>query len=76
MIALVAGSCALADATFEAYAQQFLGFDGELHWKLLEDLFTESVNDHVNGVLRSKTALVAIKNLIFTDFRSGRFMFH
>src|SRR5215831_607697 len=74
-VGLLGISSVSADAAFEADAEKFLGFDGELHGQFFEDLLAEAVDDHVDGVLGGKAALVAIENLVLTDFGSGGFMF-
>src|SRR5690349_21411036 len=58
-----------ADAAFEAYAEQLLRFDGELHRQLAEDFLAKAVHNHVDGVLRRNAALVAVKNLVFANLR-------
>jgi hypothetical protein len=65
----------LPNTTFKAHTQKFLGFDGEFHGQVFEDFFAVAVDDHVDRVLRWDTALVAIEDLVFTDFRSRRFVF-
>src|ERR1041385_8544809 len=59
----------LADAAFQADAQEFLGFDGEFHGQLAEDLLAKAVHDHVHGVLGGDAARVAVKDLVLADLR-------
>src|SRR5690348_11961093 len=65
-----------SDASFEADAEQLLRFDRELHRQLAEDALAEAVDDHRDGVLSFQPALTKIKELVFADFRRGRFVFH
>ena len=66
----------ITDASFQAHAEKLLRFDREFHRQFPEHFLAETVHDHVHGVLRRNPALVAIKNLVFADFRSGRFVLH
>ena len=60
--------CDLADASFQTHAQQLLGFDGKLHGKLSKDLFAKAVDNQRNRLFRGNAALLAVKELILTDF--------
>ena len=60
--------CLLTDRTFQADAQKFLGFDGEFHREVFKHFFAVAIDDHVDGVLRGDSALVAIEDLVFADF--------
>src|ERR1035441_5397924 len=40
----------LSDASFETDSKQLLGFHGELHGQLAEDMFAEAVHDHGDRV--------------------------
>src|SRR5215831_18758342 len=66
----------LTNASFETDAEQLLRLHRELHGKFAEDLLTESMHDHGDGVFAGKAALPAVKNLVLADFRSGRFVLH
>src|SRR3989304_5809502 len=66
---------ASADASLQANAEKFLSFDGEFHRKLAKDFAAKSVDDHVHGVLRRKSTLFAVEDLILADLRCRRFMF-
>src|SRR5437763_14409235 len=67
---------ALPDTALQAHAQQFLCFDRNFHGHLAKHLFAEPIDNHVNGILRCQSPLVAIKNLIFSNLRSGSLMLH
>src|ERR1035438_758337 len=66
----------LSDASFETDSKQLLGFHGELHGQLAEDLFAEAVHDHGDRVFGGNAALPAIENLVFADLRSGCLVLH
>src|SRR5215470_16187140 len=55
----------LADAAFEAYAEEFLGFDSELHRQFAEDFLAKAIDDHIDRILGGQATLVAVKNLVF-----------
>src|ERR1700692_2476322 len=67
---------ALPYAAFQAYAQQLLGFHGELHRELAEDFLAEAVHDHRHRIFGGNAALPAIENLVLADLRSGGFVLH
>src|SRR3989304_595173 len=67
---------ALTDAAFQAHTKQFLRFDGKFHREFAEYLFAESRHDHIHGVFRRKTSLLAVEDLILPDFRCRRLMLH
>src|SRR5690606_14305244 len=57
----------LADGAFEADFQELLGFHGEFHRKLAEDLLAEAVDDHRHRVLLADAAAAAIEQLVLAD---------
>src|SRR5687767_385778 len=59
----------LTDRSFERDAEQLLGFDGELHGQLPEDLPAETADDHVDRILGRQPALTAVENLVLADLR-------
>src|SRR3989449_4515262 len=60
----------------QAYADQLLGLDRELHRELEEDLLAEAVHDHVRRVLRRDAARLAIEELFLPDLRGRRLVLH
>ncbi len=56
-------------------AEQFLGFDGELHRKFAEDFFAEAAHDQVHRVLGRQTALTQVEDLVVADLGDRRFVF-
>src|SRR3989442_5182653 len=56
----------------QAYADQLLGLDRELHRELEEDLLAEAVHDHVRRVLRRDGARIAIEDQYLPDLRGRR----
>src|SRR3569623_1470394 len=61
----------LADAAFEAHAQQILRLARELHRQLLDDLLAEAVDDHRHRVFRGAAALLAIEHLNVANLGGG-----
>src|SRR3954471_2220902 len=57
----------LADAAFQAHAQQLLRLHRELHRQLAEDFLAEAVHDHVDGVLQADAAGLAVEELVLAD---------
>lgn len=57
----------LPDAALQADRDQFLGFHGKLHRKLLYDFLDETVDDQSHGLFRIQSALQAIEHLIIGD---------
>ena len=66
----------LSDSAFEGNAEKFLGFNGKLHRQFVEHFFGVAVDDEADGVLSLNAALVAVKELVLTDFGSGSFVLH
>src|SRR5712692_5956686 len=64
----------LADAAFQAHAQQLLRLDRKLHGKLAEDLLAEAVDDHGDRVFCGHAALAAVEDLVLTDLRGRSFV--
>src|SRR4051812_49275336 len=62
------GFIRLTNTAFQTYSEKFLSFHRELHRKLAEHFFAKAVHDHIHCVLRGKSALVAIKNLVLANF--------
>src|SRR4030095_6062591 len=62
----------LANAAFEAHAEQVLRLHRELHRKLAQHLPAEPVHDHRDRVFVGNAALPAIEELVFTDLAGGR----
>jgi len=58
----------LPHSPFEGYFHQAVGLYCELHWQHIKHIFTEAVDDHVNGILFGESALLAVEELIFADF--------
>ena len=56
----------------KANGQQFLRLYGELQRQFGEDVFTEAVDDHRDGIVFADPALQAVEQLIFANPRSGR----
>ncbi len=57
---------------FKANGQQFLRLHSELQRQLGEDVFTETVDDHRDGIVFADPALQAVEQLIFANPRGGR----
>ena len=57
---------------FKANGQQFLRLYSELQRQLGEDVFTETVDDHRDGIVFTDPALQAVEQLIFANPRGGR----
>lgn len=57
---------------FKANGQQFLRLYSELQRQLGEDVFTETVDDHRDGIVFADPALQAVEQLIFANPRGGR----
>ena len=57
----------LANAAFEAHAEQLLRLDGKLHGELPEDFLAEAVDDHADGIFQRDAALLAVEKLVFAD---------
>src|SRR6266567_4694843 len=66
----------LANAAFEADAQQFLCLHRKLHRQLAKYLLAEAVDNHRHGVLQLQPPLLQIKQLILANLRSGGLVFH
>ena len=62
------------DASFKFDGQQIAGFNSKLHREHGKDLLGETVYNEFDGVLLADTALQAIKNLVFPDFRCRCFV--
>src|SRR5678816_1121203 len=60
----------LANASFQADAQKLLGLNGKFHGEFSENFLAEAVHNHVYGVLRGESALVAIEDLVLADLGS------
>lgn len=58
---------ALSDTAFEAYSEELLGFHGEFHRQLAEDLLAEAIDNHVDRIFGGDAALVAVEDLIFAN---------
>ena len=55
----------LSHRAFQTDGQKFLGFDGELHRELVDDILGISADDEVHGVLHRYAALLAVEELVF-----------
>ena len=51
----------LSDRSLERNRELFLGLDGELHRKLLEDFLRVAVDDKANGLFGGDATLVAVE---------------
>src|SRR5947207_14904589 len=60
-------SC-LAHTSLQANRQQLLRFDGKLHRQLVHDFLCKSVYDQRDGCFSVHTSLIAIEDLVLTDF--------
>ena len=60
--------CKLSNASFKTDRQQFLRFYCKFHWQLVHYFFGKSINDQCHCCFRINTSLVAIKDLVFTNF--------
>ena len=54
-------------APFQADSEQFLGFNGKFHWKMLKYFFSISIHDKADGAFGPDTPLVAIEKLVIRD---------
>src|SRR6266513_3555477 len=63
-----------AYASFECDAEQLLRFNRELHRQFLENLATETADDHRHRVLGTHSALLAVEDLVLADLRSRCFV--
>ena len=64
----------LSDAALQAHPEKLLRFHGKFHRQFFKNLLAETVDDQVDRVLLRQAALLAIKQLVFADFGSRRFM--
>jgi hypothetical protein len=60
----------LTDASFKAHTQKLLRFYRKLHRQFAEDFFTEAVHDHRYRVFGRNAALIAVKDLVFSNLGS------
>lgn len=58
----------LSNAAFEADAEQFPRFHGELHRQDVVNFFAEAVDNHVDRVFGRQPALSEVVNLVFAHF--------
>ena len=66
----------LPHAAFETHTKELLGLNGKLHRELIDDILGIAIDDEVDGVFGGDAALVAIEELVFTDFRGRGFVLH
>src|SRR6476659_77391 len=73
-----AGQCIarLADAAFQAHAEQFLRFHGKLNRQLATDLLAETVHDHPDRVFGLEPALPQVKQLVLADLGRRSLVLH
>src|SRR5690606_14060309 len=58
----------LSYGTFQRDLKQFLSFYSKFHRQFVKYFFTEAVNDQRDGLFSRNTSLIAIENLIFSNF--------
>ena len=63
---------ALPHRALELYGQKFLSLDGELHGEAFEHLARVAVDDKPHGLLGGDAPLIAVEELVFTDFTGRR----
>ena len=61
----------LPDAALERYLEQLLGFDRELHRKLVDDLLGIAADDQADCALLGDASLAAVEELVLADFGGG-----
>src|SRR5262245_21169818 len=66
----------LADASFEAHAQELARLHGELHGQLAEHFLAEPVHDHRDGILDVDAAALAVEQLVIPDLRGRGLVLH
>ena len=59
-----------AHAAFETHAEQFLGFDGELHGEFLEHVLGVAVDDEADSTLGRDATLLTVEEL-FLGYLAG-----
>ena len=57
-----------SDGAFEGNLKEFLRLDGKLHRQFRKHLAGIAVHYKANGLFRGYAPLVAVKELVFTDF--------
>ena len=66
----------LSHAAFETHTKELLGLNGKFHRELIDDILGIAIDDEVDGVFGGDAALVAIEDLILTDFGGRGFVLH